>query len=81
MLKKNGSSSFGSYPAQGASESFDCDSTATYTSGTIIINVTQVDSIPRSSMGGGMGGGGRRGGFGRMYTDLIHKGSLLIPCE
>lgn len=46
------------YPAQGPSEGFDYDGTATYTGGTIIINGTQVDSIPQSQMGGGMGGGG-----------------------
>ncbi len=47
------------YPQQGPSEPFDCDGTATYTGGTIIINGTQVDSIPQSTMGGG-----GRGGFG-----------------
>ncbi|MBQ2347077.1 MAG: carbohydrate-binding domain-containing protein, partial [Clostridia bacterium] len=58
------------YPAQAPSESFDCDGTATYTGGTIIINGEQVDSIPQSMMGGGgpgdMGGGfgGGPGGFG-----------------
>ena len=56
-------------PAQGASEAFDSDGTATYTGGTIIINGTQVDSIPQSTMGGmgGMNGGfggGMNGGFG-----------------
>ncbi len=37
--------------------SFDYDGTATYTGGTIIINGTQVDSIPQPTM---MGGGPRR---------------------
>ena len=52
------------YPTQGPSESFDYDGTATYTGGTIIINGSQVDSIPQASMmGGGMGGfGGNMGG-------------------
>ena len=56
------------YPGQPPCDSFDCDGTATYTGGTIIINGTQVDSIPQSDrMGGGMMGG--RGGMmpgGRM---------------
>ena len=52
-----------SYPTQGPSESFDCDGTSTYTGGTIIINGTQVDSIPQSMMGG-MGGMGNMGGMG-----------------
>lgn len=46
--------------------SFDYDGTAQYNGGTIIINGTQVDSIPQSMMGGGMGGGmrgGMRGGW------------------
>lgn len=43
--------------------SFDYDGTAQYNGGTIIINGTQVDSIPQSMMGGGMRG---RGSFGRM---------------
>lgn len=55
-----------SYPTQGPSESFDCAGTATYTGGTIIINGTQVDSIPQSAMGGGMGGPGDMGGMGGM---------------
>lgn len=42
--------------------SFDYDGTATYNGGTIIINGTQVDSIPKSMMGGGgRGGMGGRG--------------------
>ena len=45
--------------------SFDYDGTAQYNGGTIIINGTQVDSIPQSMMGGGMGGRGNRGDFGR----------------
>ncbi|MBR1393021.1 MAG: carbohydrate-binding domain-containing protein [Ruminococcus sp.] len=55
-----------SYPTQGPSESFDYDGTATYTGGTIIINGSQVDSIPQASMMGGMGGfgGNMGGGFG-----------------
>lgn len=54
------------YPVQGPSESFDCDGTASYTGGTIIINGNQVNSIPQSMMGGrGMGNMGSRGGFGR----------------
>ena len=53
------------YPAQAPSESFDCDGTATYTGGTIIINGEQVDSIPQSMMGGGPGGIG--GGFDGMH--------------
>lgn len=56
------------YPGQPPCDSFDCDGTATYTGGTIIINGTQVDSISQSDrMGGGMMGG--RGGMmpgGRM---------------
>ena len=49
--------------------SFDYDGTAQYNGGTIIINGTQVNSIPQSMMGGGMGGmGGMRGGrSGRMF--------------
>ncbi|WP_051540034.1 carbohydrate-binding domain-containing protein [Ruminococcus sp. FC2018] len=45
--------------------SFDCDGKAAYNGGTIIINGTQVDSIPQSMMGGGGKGGMRsgRGGF------------------
>lgn len=42
--------------------SFDYDGTAEYNGGTIIINGTQVDSIPQSMMGGGPGG--MKGGFG-----------------
>ncbi len=49
--------------------SFDYDGTAQYNGGTIIINGTQVDSIPQSMMGGGrmggMGGRGNMGGFDR----------------
>ena len=41
--------------------SFDYDGTAQYNGGTIIINGTQVDSIPQSMMGGR---GGMNGGFG-----------------
>ena len=46
--------------------SFDYDGTAQYNGGTIIINGSQVDSIPQSMMGGSMGGmrGGMRGGWG-----------------
>jgi hypothetical protein len=47
--------------------SFDYDGTATYTGGTIIINGTQVDSIPEETMGMGgmqMGGFGAMGSFG-----------------
>lgn len=54
------------YPTQGSSESFDCDGTATYTGGTIIINGTQADSIPQSMMGGRGGMGGMGGRFGGM---------------
>ncbi len=48
--------------------SFDYDGTAEYNGGTIIINGTQVDSIPQSMMGGrgGMGGMGGRGNMGGM---------------
>lgn len=50
--------------------SFDYDGTAQYNGGTIIVNGTQVDSIPQSMMGGmgGMGGIGGRGDMrgGRM---------------
>ena len=48
--------------------SFDYDGTAQYNGGTIIINGTQVNSIPQSMMGGGRGGmrGGMMGGFGLM---------------
>ena len=42
--------------------SFDYEGTAEYNGGTIIINGTQVDSIPQSMMGGGPGG--MKGGFG-----------------
>lgn len=45
--------------------SFDYDGTAQFNGGTIIVNGTQVDSIPQSMMGGGMGRGGMKGGFGR----------------
>lgn len=46
--------------------SFDYDGTAQYNGGTIIVNGTQVDSIPQSMMGGGRGGmGGMNGGMGR----------------
>lgn len=41
--------------------SFDYDTSATYNGGTIIINGQEVNSIPVSTMGGGMRGG--RGGF------------------
>ncbi|MBR1863689.1 MAG: carbohydrate-binding domain-containing protein [Ruminococcus sp.] len=45
--------------------SFDYDGTAEYNGGTIIINGSQVDSIPQSMMGGPGGGfGGDMGGFG-----------------
>ncbi len=49
--------------------SFDYDGTAQYNGGTIIINGTQVDSIPQSMMGGrgGMGSMGNMGGRGRMF--------------
>ena len=49
--------------------SFDYDGTAEYNGGTIIINGSQVDSIPQSMMGGGgMGGmGGFQGRGGRMF--------------
>lgn len=36
--------------------SFDCDGNAQYNGGTIIVNGTQVDSIPKSMMGGKKGG-------------------------
>ena len=42
--------------------SFDYDGTAEYNGGTIIINGSQVDSIPQSMMGGGMGRMGNMGG-------------------
>ena len=46
--------------------SFDYDGTAQYNGGTIIINGTQVDSIPQPAMGGRGGMGGMNGGdFGR----------------
>ena len=45
--------------------SFDYDGTAQYNGGTIIINGTQVDSIPQSMMGGGRMGG-MNGMNGRM---------------
>ena len=47
---------------------FDYDGAAQYNGGTIIINGTQVSSIPNQMMGGGMGGGmngGMGGGFGK----------------
>ena len=46
--------------------SFDCDGTAQYNGGTIIVNGQQVDSIPNQMMGGMRGGfgGGSRGGGG-----------------
>jgi len=55
--------------------SFDCDGTAEFNGGTLIINGSEVDSIPNSMMGGmggfgNMGGsfggntGGQKGGFG-----------------
>ena len=48
--------------------SFDYDGTAQYNGGTIIINGSQVDSIPQSMMGGGMRGMGRMGGMrGQMF--------------
>ena len=50
------------YPQQGPSESFDCDGTASYNGGTIIINGQQVSEIPQSMMGGGGMRGGRMGG-------------------
>ncbi len=59
------------YPEQGPSESFDCDGTATYTGGTIIINGTQVDSIPQSMMGGPGGIGGFGGIRGRGMSAAI----------
>ena len=43
--------------------SFDYDGTATYNGGTIIINGTQVDSIPQSMMGGRGGMGGKQNRF------------------
>ena len=46
--------------------SFDYDGTAQYNGGTIIINGTQVDSIPQSMMGGGRGNMGDMGGSNRM---------------
>ena len=45
--------------------SFDYDGTAQYNGGTIIINGSQVDSIPQSMMGGGRMNGGMNGGMGR----------------
>ena len=44
--------------------SFDYDGTAEYNGGTIIINGTQVDSIPQSMMGGRGGMGNMDNGFG-----------------
>ncbi|MBR0510788.1 MAG: carbohydrate-binding domain-containing protein [Clostridia bacterium] len=41
--------------------SFDYDGTAEFTGGTLIINGEQVDAIPQSMMGGGMGGGNQPG--------------------
>lgn len=41
---------------------FDCDGEAQYNGGTIIVNGTQVNSIPNQMMGGGMGGGFGKGG-------------------
>ena len=64
------------YPAQAPSESFDCDGTATYTGGTIIINGTQVDSIPQSMMGGGGMMGGGRGGRGMMMPGQMPNGTM-----
>ena len=47
--------------------SFDYDGKAEYNGGTIIVNGTQVDSIPQSMMGGGMRGGmNGMGGRGMM---------------
>ena len=43
---------------------FDCDGTAQYNGGVLIINGQQVDSIPSQQMGGGFGGGRGNGGFG-----------------
>ncbi len=54
------------YTAQGPSEPFDYDGTAQYNGGTIIINGSQVDSIPQSSMMGGRGGMGGMYGMGGM---------------
>ena len=44
---------------------FDCDGSAQYNGGTIIVNGQQLNAIPTQGMGGGrggMGGWGRRGG-------------------
>ena len=43
---------------------FDCDGTAQYNGGVLIINGQQVDSIPVQQIGGGFGGGRGNGGFG-----------------
>lgn len=43
---------------------FDYDGSAQYNGGTIIVNGTQVNSIPSQMMGGGMGGG-MNGSFGK----------------
>ena len=50
------------YPEQGPSESFDYDQTAEFNGGTIIINGSEVDSIPQPMMMGGDFGGDFGGG-------------------
>ncbi|MBR1422435.1 MAG: carbohydrate-binding domain-containing protein [Ruminococcus sp.] len=52
------------YPEQGPSESFDYDETAEFNGGTIIINGSEVDSIPQPMMMGGGDRGDMGGGFG-----------------
>ena len=61
------------YPEQGPSESFDYDGTAAYNGGTIIINGTQVDSIPQGMMGGRMNGGNMQGDMGG-FGGRMHRG-------
>ncbi len=58
--------------------SFDYDGKAEYNGGTIIINGSQVDSIPQSMMGGGPGGmmGGGHGGRGMMMPGQMPNGTM-----
>ena len=58
-----------------AQSPFDYDGSCSYTGGTIIVNGTQVNTIPNQMMGGGMMGGGPMGG-GQMRGGPMGGGQM-----